>query len=193
MATAFRNRTGCSREKQQDSRKERHNPSQVQICSERSLHLSNPRVSRSLISVTPGEEGSASAAHTEVSARNCHHFRACKGRKGRGEEVGHTSCHLQGHMLNISEGCAFPVSTRGLCWSKVKVLGFFSPLSSHFFLYCIHLAVQRAIPTRCKKPPPFSGCYAMSILSIMKARCCLSTSKRESKTRHQVRTSAAEG
>lgn len=51
----------------------------------------------------------------------------------------------------LSEGCAFPVSTRGLCWSKAKVLGFFFPsLPTSSYAAC-NLTIRRAIPTRCKK------------------------------------------
>lgn len=57
---AFRNGKGkgtdCGREKQRDSRKERHTiPARFRYAQRGACHLSSPRVTRSLTSATPGE------------------------------------------------------------------------------------------------------------------------------------------
>lgn len=87
-----------------------------------------PRVTSSLTSATPGKEPApASAVLTAgVPARHCHHLLACKGGRGRGrgEEVGRISLHLQGHVLteHFLKHALVPVNTRGLCHSKAKVV-----------------------------------------------------------------------
>ena len=128
--------TDCGRKKQKDSRKERCTiPARFRNAQRGASRLSSPRVTRSLTSATPGEDepSSASAVLTlRVSARHCHHLLACKtGRgRGRGEEVGRTSLHLQGHVLTkcFLKHALVPVNTRGLCQSKAKAWGFFPSL-----------------------------------------------------------------
>lgn len=83
-----------------------------------------PRETTFLTSATPGKEpASASAVLTVgVPARHCHHLLVRKGGRGRGEEVGRISLHLQGYVLteHFLKRALVPVNTRGVCHSKAK-------------------------------------------------------------------------
>lgn len=100
MSTMVTESSGTEQAAAGRSNRTARNFSKVQICSERSLPSLQPK-RKQIPNLCHPWRGrlSISCAHTEVSAGNCHHFRACKGRKGRGEEIGHISWHLQGHTL----------------------------------------------------------------------------------------------